>query len=220
MVKISKWCKPNGVLTKKHLDDNVGKMAILDVLTFPDPRLRKLSLPIESVDEELLKFSRDLLDTMYEERGIGLSAPQVNRLQRVITVDTRPADKEGRYEATEMTELEQELSYPLVLFNPEVIEKEGETTFDEGCLSVPGYYETVKRFEKIKVKALNQEGEVITFNIDGLTSICIQHEIDHLDGKLFIDRLSIIKSNRIKSKIKKFGYPSKDDEEFTDEEKD
>ena len=193
-------------------------MAILQVLTFPDPRLRKLSLPVDKVDEELIQFSKDLLDTMYKERGIGLSAPQVNRLQRVITVDTRPTDKEGRYEAKEMTDLEQKLTYPLVLFNPEVIEKHGETTFDEGCLSVPGYYETVKRFENIKVKALTVDNEEVVFDVDGLTSICIQHEIDHLDGKLFIDRLSLIKSNRIKSKIKKFGYPSKDDEETSQEE--
>ena len=189
-------------------------MAILEVLTFPDPRLRKLSLPIDDVNGqlvELVEFSKDLLDTMYEERGIGLSAPQVNRLQRIITVDARPTDKEGRYGIKEMTELEQKLKYPLVFFNPEVIEKEGESTFDEGCLSVPGYYETVKRFKTIKVKALNQEGKEVNFIVDGLTSICIQHEIDHLDGKLFIDRLSLIKSNRIKSKIKKFGYPSKSD---------
>ena len=194
-------------------------MAILEVLTFPDPRLRKRSLPVESVDDELIQFSKDLLGTMYEERGIGLSAPQVNRLQRVITVDIRSTDKEGRYKAKEMTELEQKLFYPLVLFNPEVLEKEGETTFDEGCLSLPGYYETVKRFEKIKVKSLNQENKEVIFDVDGLTSICIQHEIDHLDGKLFIDRLSLIKSNRIKSKIKKFGYPSKNDDESTKEEK-
>jgi len=194
-------------------------MAILEVLTFPDPRLRKRSLPVESVDDELIQFSKDLLGTMYEERGIGLSAPQVNRLQRVITVDIRSTDKEGRYKAKEMTELEQKLFYPLVLFNPEVLEKEGEITFDEGCLSLPGYYETVKRFEKIKVKSLNQENKEVIFDVDGLTSICIQHEIDHLDGKLFIDRLSLIKSNRIKSKIKKFGYPSKNDDESTKEEK-
>jgi peptide deformylase len=195
-------------------------MSVLEVLTFPDPRLRKLSEPVKAVDEELVAFSKDLLDTMYEERGIGLSAPQVNRLLRVITVDTRPTDKEGRYEAHEMTELEQKLTYPLVLFNPEIIEKEGETTFDEGCLSVPGYYETVKRFEKIQVKALNRDNEEVAFEVDGLTSICIQHEIDHLDGKLFIDRLSLIKSNRIKSKIKKFGYPSKDQDSDEGSKKD
>lgn len=187
-------------------------MAILDVLTFPDPRLRKLSLPVEGVDEKMVSFSDDLLETMYAEKGIGLSAPQVNKLLRVITVDTRPKDKEGRYENAEMTELEQKLSFPLVLFNPVVIEKEGETTFDEGCLSVPGYYETVKRYDKVKVKALNVSGEEVVFDTDGLTAICIQHEIDHLDGKLFIDRLSLIKANRIKAKIKKFGYPTKADE--------
>jgi peptide deformylase len=106
-----------------------------------------------------------------------------------------------------MTELEKAVQHPLVLFNPEITKKQGKTTYDEGCLSVPTYYETVERFEYIEVKALDIEGREILIKTDGLLAICIQHEIDHLDGKLFIDRLSPIKSARLKSKIKKFGYP-------------
>jgi peptide deformylase len=188
-------------------------MAMLEVLRFPDPRLRKMSEPVEAVSEELKVFAADMLETMRSERGIGLAAPQVNRLIRLIIVDTRPQEKDGRYKVEGMTELEQEIEQPLTLFNPVITKKEGETTYDEGCLSVPGYFETVKRFNYIEVEALNLEGEKIQIKVDGLTSICIQHEIDHLDGKLFIDRLSLLKGNKIKNKIKKYGYPSKDDEQ-------
>ncbi len=185
-------------------------MALLEVLKFPDPRLRKLSEPVEGVTEELKKFAADMLETMRDERGIGLAAPQVNNLIRLILVDTRP-QKDGRYDLSEMTELEQKTQQPLTLFNPVITKKEGETTFDEGCLSVPGYHETVKRFEYIEVEALGLDGEKIELKVDGLTAICIQHEIDHLDGKLFIDRLSLLKSNKIKNKIKKHGYPTKEE---------
>ena len=107
----------------------------------------------------------------------------------------------------EMTEMERAVEQPLALFNPEVIAKQGKTTYDEGCLSVPTYFETVERADVIEVTALDINGKKISFTVDGLLAICIQHEIDHLDGKLFIDRLSPIKSARIKSKIKKYGYP-------------
>lgn len=185
----------------------------LEVLRFPDPRLRKKSLPVAEVNPELQAFAKDMLLTMYECNGIGLSATQVNRLIRLLCADTRPRSTEGRYEANAMTELEQKIEQPLILFNPEIIEKEGVTTYDEGCLSVPGYYETVERFDRIRVRGLNLDGQEIVFDVDGLLSICIQHEIDHLDGKLFIDRLSFVKSNRIKNKIKKFGYPDPQSEE-------
>jgi len=194
-------------------------MAILEVLTFPNPRLRKLSLPVEKITPELKKFSEDMLETMQDYKGIGLAAPQVGNLVRLIIVDTRP-QKDGRYKLEEMTELEQKLEHPLVLFNPVVVDKVGETTFDEGCLSVPGYFETVKRFETIDVEALDADGEKLSFKMDGLTSICIQHEIDHLDGKLFIDRLSLIRSNKLKSKIKKNGYPTKEELRAEAEEED
>ena len=186
-------------------------MAILEVLTFPNPILRRKSQPVEEVGEDLKKFTQDMLDTMYDQRGIGLAAPQVGRLERVIVIDTRPRDN-SRYEDDDQTELEKNIPQPLILINPEVIEKDGETTYPEGCLSVPSYFEEVKRAEHIKVRMLNLEGETVEFEADGLLAICIQHEIDHLDGKLFIDRLSPIKANRIKSKIKKYGYPEPEKE--------
>lgn len=187
-------------------------MSILEILKFPDSRLRKISLSVEAVTPELKKFAEDMMETMKDERGVGLAAPQVNNLIRLILVDTRP-QKEGRYTPEAMTELEQKFPQPLTLFNPVITKQEGETVYDEGCLSVPGYYETVKRFEYIEVEALDIEGNKIDLKVDGLTSICIQHEIDHLDGKLFIDRLSLLKSNKLKSKIKKHGYPSKEERE-------
>ncbi|MCB0415925.1 MAG: peptide deformylase [Bdellovibrionales bacterium] len=191
-------------------------MGLLEVLKFPDPRLRKKSQPVKEVTQELQAFADDMLETMYEFRGIGLAAPQVNRLDRLIVLDTRPRDADSenaRYESSPFTELEEKVEQPLILINPEIIEKEGSTTYDEGCLSVPTFFETVKRYEWIKLKALNREGKAIELETDGLLSICIQHEIDHLDGKLFIDRLSTIKSNRIKNKIKSQGYPEPEEPE-------
>lgn len=181
-------------------------MAKLEILKFPDPRLRKKCLPVDKITPELQTLAQDMLETMQAFKGIGLAAAQVNHQIRLLVTDTRPRE-DGRYKIEDMTELEQQVPQPLVLFNPEIVKKEGKTTYDEGCLSVPTYFETVERFEWIEVRALNLNGEMFTFNTDGLLSICIQHEIDHLDGKLFIDRLSPIKSARIKSKIKKFGYP-------------
>lgn len=181
-------------------------MAILEILKYPDPRLRQKCQPVDKVTPELQQFAKDMLETMYDSKGIGLAAAQVNRQVRLVVIDVRPT-KDGRYDMESMTELEQQVPMPLIVFNPEVIEREGKITYDEGCLSVPSFYETVERAEKIRVKALDIYGNEMDFETDGLLSICIQHEIDHLDGKLFIDRLSPIKSNRIKSKIKKFGYP-------------
>ena len=189
-------------------------MALLEVLKFPDPRLRKVSKPVDKVTENLVKFSNDMLETMYDFKGIGLAAPQVARLDRLLVIDTRQKGDDDRYKLDEMTELEQKVEQPLVIFNPEITFKEGKTTYDEGCLSIPSYYETVERFELIEIEGLNQKGETIKVKTDGLLSICIQHEIDHLDGKLFIDRVSVIKSGRIKKQIKKHGYPErKSDEE-------
>ena len=193
-------------------------MALLEVLRVPDPRLHKKSLPVEGVTPELKKFSEDMLETMYDHKGIGLAAPQVGKLIRLILIDTRPKE-EGRYKLEAMTELEQKMEQPLVLFNPIVVSKEGKTTYDEGCLSVPGFYETVVRSQYIEVQGINAEGQPVEYKLDGLLSICMQHEIDHLDGKVFIDRLSPIKSNRIKSKIKKFGYPQPEDESEDEEQK-
>ena len=191
-------------------------MSILEILKFPDPRLRKKCKPVDKVTPELSQFAKDMMETMYSFKGIGLAAAQVDRQIRLLVCDTRPREN-GRYKLEDMTELEQKVSQPLVLFNAEIVSKKGKTTYDEGCLSVPTYYETVERFDEIEVKALDIDGKPVHFTTDGLLAICIQHEIDHLDGKLFIDRLSPIKSARIKSKIKKFGYPDPKDAE-TDEE--
>lgn len=193
---------------------------ILEILKYPDPRLRKKCAPVKEVTPELTQFAKDMLETMYSFNGIGLAAAQVNRQIRLLVADTRPKEG-GRYKIEDMTELEQKAPMPFVIFNPEIVAKEGKTTYDEGCLSIPSYYETVERFDTIEVKGLDIDGRPFQIRADGLLSICIQHEIDHLDGKLFIDRLSPVKSARLKAKIKKFGYPDPsghpEDEEETKE---
>lgn len=181
-------------------------MAILEILKFPDPRLRKKGVAVKEVTAELRTLAQDMLETMYSFKGIGLAAAQVDRQVRLIVLDTRPREN-GRYKIEDLTELEKAVPQPLVIFNPVITKKEGKTTYDEGCLSVPTYFETVERFNLIEVTGLDIDGKLLKFTIDGLLAICIQHEIDHLDGKLFIDRLSPVKSMRLKSKIKKFGYP-------------
>ncbi len=196
-------------------------MALLEILKYPDPKLRRKCTPVEKVTPELQKFAQDMMETMRSFHGIGLAAAQVDRTIRLIVVDTRRPegdDAEARYELGGETELEKAITQPLILFNPEIIKKEGKTTYNEGCLSVPTYFEIVERFKTIEVKALNEKGEKIQFVTDGLLSICIQHEIDHLDGKLFIDRLSPIKSTRVKAKIKKYGYPDPNAESEEDED--
>ena len=194
-------------------------MALLEVLKFPDSRLRRKGKVVEEVTPELKQLVDDMLETMYTEKGIGLAAIQVAAEVRLLVIDIRPKDEEDRYELEEgMTELEKQVNQPLVIFNPEITKKEGKTTYDEGCLSVPGFYETVVRSKYIEVKGLDRDGNPIEYKLDGLLAICMQHEIDHLDGKVFIDRLSPIKSNRIKAKIKKFGYPKPEDEEEKEEE--
>ncbi len=193
----------------------------LEILKFPDPRLKLVAKPVEKVTPELVKLSQDMLETMYASNGIGLAAPQVGESIRLLVIDTRPRDVSGRYEIKELTPLEQAVTQPLVIFNPEIIRNEGNTTFEEGCLSVPTYYETVERAQLVEIKGLGVDGKEIRFQTDGLLAICVQHEIDHLDGKLFIDRVSLIKSNKIKSKIKKYGYPKKkQDEEESETETD
>lgn len=193
-------------------------MAKLEVLRFPDPRLRKKSVAVKTVTPSLKQLVEDMFETMYASSGIGLAAPQVNHLVRLFVADTRPREN-GRYKLEDMSPLEQAVSQPLVIFNPEIIKKVGKTTYDEGCLSVPTYYESVQRAELIIVQGLNLEGKKFQIEVDGLLAICIQHEIDHLDGKLFIDRLSPIKSARIKSRIKKTGYPARQEKvEEQDEE--
>ena len=191
---------------------------ILEILTFPNPKLRELSKPVKEVTAELVQYSKDMLETMYDSRGVGLAAPQVGRLERMIVIDTRPHDDDGKPTEEGMTELEKTVQYPIVLINPEIKVKKGKTVYGEGCLSVPGYVENVERAEYIEAEYLDTNGQKQTIKTDGLLAICIQHEIDHLDGKLFIDRLSFLKSNRIKDRIKKFGY-EKDQDDADDNQK-
>lgn len=194
-------------------------MALLEVLTFPNPRLRHKAKPIEKVTAEIKQLAADMLETMYAERGIGLAAIQVGVEKRLLVIDIRPMTEGDRYDLSKMTELEKQVTMPLVILNPEIQKKMGKTTFEEGCLSVPGYYETVNRDEYIEVTGMDLDGKKMNLKLDGLLAICMQHEIDHLDGKVFIDRLSPIKSMRLKSKIKKFGYNTKkSDAEDADED--
>ena len=161
-------------------------MSRLTVLHFPDPRLRNKALPVAAVDAGIKRLSQDMLETMYAENGIGLAATQVNVQQRVVVMD-----------------LSAEKDTPVTLVNPEIIQKTGSEEMEEGCLSVPGYSDLVQRAEKISYRYLNLDGEVIEDETDGLRAVCIQHEIDHLDGKLFIDYLSPIKRQRLRKKIGK-----------------
>lgn len=183
-------------------------MAILKVLTFPDPRLREVSIPVEAFDSKLARLADDMLETMYNESGIGLAAPQVGVLQQMLVIDARPREN-GRYKIEDMTELEQKITQPLVIINPKIISAKGKTRFDEGCLSVPSFFESVERHETIELEYNDLKGNLCRLVTNGLLAIVIQHEMDHLTGTLFIDHLSLVKSNRIKNDIKKNGYPSK-----------
>lgn len=186
-------------------------MSVLEILTYPNPRLREVSAPVDLYDDKLKKLTEDMIETMYQAHGIGLAAPQVGILKRVIVIDTRPKDDEGRrYKVEEMGELEQKIPQPLILINPKIVGGIGSTTFDEGCLSVPSFYETVERKEIVEVETYDLMGRKYKFKTDGLLAICIQHELDHLEGKLFIDRISFLKSKKIKGQIQKHGYPEKD----------
>lgn len=178
------------------------------ILTFPDPRLREVSKPVTAFGPALKTLADDMLETMYNARGIGLAAPQIGELIRLIVIDTRPRGDGSRGgDEDDRTELEKKVTQPLILINPEIVKGEGKTTFDEGCLSIPGYYETVERFDKIVMKTHDFDGKVQLIETDGLLAICMQHELDHLEGTLFIDHLSFLKNKRIKDQIKKHGYP-------------
>ncbi len=161
-------------------------MAILNILEFPDPRLRKKAAPVETVDDTIRRVVDDMLETMYAAEGVGLAAIQVNVRQRIIVMD-----------------VSEEKNTPLCFINPEIVDKEGDRESEEGCLSVPGFVDKVKRAERVRVRALDRAGEPIDLNVDGLMAVCIQHEIDHLDGKLFVDYLSPLKRQRIRKKLEK-----------------
>ena len=185
-------------------------MAVLEILKFPDSRLRRKCTPVEEVTDDLVQLADDMLETMYAAHGLGLSAIQVNHLVRLLTADTpalRSSENE-RYEGTEMGQYEKEIAQPVVLFNPEIISKSGEIIFKEGCLSFPSYYADVKRSAVIEVRGMDKSGKIVTIKTDGVLAVCIQHEIDHLDGKLFIDHLSPVKADLLRAQIKKYGYPN------------
>ena len=153
-------------------------MSILEVLKFPDPRLRRKAAPIEAVTSELQTLADDMLETMYKEKGIGLAAIQVGVEVRLLVIDTLPQSQEGdetrdRYALSkDQTELEQKVPMPLVIFNPVITKREGKTTFEEGCLSVPGYFETIQRSNFIEVQGLDRDGQTMELQLDGLLSIC------------------------------------------------
>ena len=161
-------------------------MALLNILHFPDPRLRTVAKPVTEFDDELRRLVADMFETMYEAPGIGLAATQVDRHIRLLVLDV----SENR-------------DRPRCLINPEIIEADGEEEMDEGCLSVPGFYEKVRRAERIRVRAQDEFGKVKEFETEGLEAVCIQHEMDHLEGKLFVDYISSLKRNRIRSKLVK-----------------
>lgn len=188
---------------------------VREVLKYPDARLRKKGVAVESVTPELKKLADDMVETMYDENGIGLAAPQVGESVRLLVIDTRPRDEDGNPTTEGMTELEAQVAQPIIIFNPEVKVAKEKTTYEEGCLSVPGFFETVERARYVEVTGLDREGKELKITTDGLLAICLQHEMDHLEGKLFIDRLSFVKSNKIKNRIQKHGYPTP--EEAADE---
>jgi len=161
-------------------------MTKLRILEFPDPRLRKKATPVEVVDDALRGLVDDMFETMYEAPGIGLAATQVDVHKRLLIAD-----------------ISNEKTDPYVLINPQLLEKDGLIVSEEGCLSVPGYYEEVERAEHIRVSFLNRDGEEVEMEAEGMLAVCIQHEIDHLDGKLFVDYLSEAKRSRIRKRLER-----------------
>ncbi|MDN5849993.1 MAG: peptide deformylase [Nitrococcus sp.] len=161
-------------------------MASLDILHYPDPQLRTRAQSVVSVTDEIRRLIEDLFETMYDAPGIGLAATQVNVHERVLVIDISEAK-----------------DAPLAFINPQILERRGEEEMQEGCLSVPGYFDTVTRAEWIKVRALDRRGEPFELETDGLLAVCIQHEVDHLDGKLFVDYLSELKRKRLRKKLEK-----------------
>ncbi|MDH5611952.1 MAG: peptide deformylase [Gammaproteobacteria bacterium] len=161
-------------------------MAQLEILHYPDNRLRTKAKPVEKVDDQIRRLVDDMFETMYKAPGIGLAATQVNVHQQVVVID-----------------ISVEKDQPLCLINPQIIESDGEEESEEGCLSVPDIYDKVRRAERVTVRALNRDGKEFTLKADGLLAVCIQHEIDHLQGNLFVDYLSPLKQQRLRKKIEK-----------------
>jgi len=161
-------------------------MTRLTILEYPDPRLRTVAQPVRAVDDELRRLIDDMLETMYASKGIGLAATQVNVHRRLLVLD-----------------ISEDQDQPLVFINPEIVSREEICTTQEGCLSVPGIYDDVERAQRIRVRALDRNGETFEMDADGLLAVCVQHEMDHLDGKLFVDYLSELKRQRIRKKLEK-----------------
>jgi peptide deformylase len=159
-------------------------MAILEVLTYPDPRLARVAEPVKIIDNKIKKLVDDMAETMYAAPGIGLAATQVGELKRVMVIDVSEERNQLR-----------------VFINPEIIRKEGSAVNEEGCLSVPGFYDKVERAETVMVTALDRDGMRFTINASGMLGVCIQHEMDHLDGRVFVEYLSPLKANRIRNKL-------------------
>lgn len=161
-------------------------MSKLSILEFPDPRLRRVARPVDEVTDRERELAADMLETMYAARGIGLAATQVNEGIRMLVLD-----------------LSEQRDEPRVFINPEILERDGRQTCEEGCLSVPGIYAEVERAERIKVRALGLDGARFELEADGLLAVCIQHEIDHLDGKVFVDYLSPLKRRMVEKRLRK-----------------
>jgi peptide deformylase len=172
-------------------------MALLEILTYPDPRLALKSKPVERVDDATRKLIDDMFETMYHSDGVGLAAPQVGVTKRVIVVDCAPRP-EGEDPETPLKPRD-----PYAIVNPEIVAREGEIIWEEGCLSVPGYTDEIERAEKVTVQGIGRDGQPMTIQADGLLAVCLQHEIDHLEGVLFVDRLSRLKQSMVKKKLKK-----------------
>ena len=161
-------------------------MAKLEILEIPDARLRTIAKAVETFDDDLRELVDNMIETMYAAQGIGLAATQVNVHKRLLVLDVSEAQ-----------------DTPRVYVNPEIVESEGEETCEEGCLSVPGFFETVQRADWVRARALDRDGKEFELETDGMLAVCIQHEIDHLDGKLFVDYLSQLKRTRIRKKLEK-----------------
>jgi peptide deformylase len=161
-------------------------MAILTILEYPDPRLRTKAEPVDTIDDELRRLATDMLETMYAAPGIGLAATQVNVHRRMLVAD-----------------ISEKQDTPHVFINPEILDRRGSEVMEEGCLSVPGFYEPVTRSEWIRLRAVDLDGKPVELELDGLLAVCVQHEIDHLDGKLFVDYLSDLKKQRIRKRLEK-----------------
>lgn len=183
--------------SKKHRNLVVS---LLDILFYPDPLLRKIATPVANVDGGVADLVDNMLETMYHAPGIGLAATQINIHERIVVID-----------------VSEESDSPLTLINPEIKYSDGEAEMQEGCLSIPGIYETIKRPSEVQVAAVDRDGNPFELEADGLLAVCIQHEIDHLDGKLFVDYLSVLKRNRIRKKMIKAAKEREEDELDDDE---